>query len=370
MKSLPNLSLWITVAMVFSTACMAQDEPYKVGKMTVTLEEVVSGVKVPWGVVWLADGSMLYTERSGQLIHVVDGRKVEVKGVPEVYARGQGGLLDIELSPDYPATGWIYISYSEEENDEGGNTTLIRARIQNDALIDIERLFKATPNSTRRQHFGGRIAFDGDGHVFLSLGERGNADNAQTRANTSGCIVRLNLDGSVPSDNPFINSPDSRPEIWSYGHRNPQGLEFNPSTGDLMSTEHGPMGGDELNLVKKGANFGWPVITYGKNYDGSVITEETKMDGMEQPQTYWVPSIAPSSLMFVTSDKYPEWQGDALVGSLKFNYLVHVKLQGNKVNDRKVELEQAGRIREVKEGPDGYIYLLIEQKGIFRIIPN
>jgi glucose/arabinose dehydrogenase len=370
MKTLTNLLFTTAVVMFVTTACAGQDEPYKVGKMSISLEEVVSGVKVPWGIVWLSDGSMLYTERSGELIHVVNGTKTEVQGVPEVYARGQGGLLDIELSPDYSSTGWIYLSYSEEENGEGGNTTLIRARLEDDTLIDIERLFKAIPNSTRRQHFGGRIAFDGNGHVFLSLGERGDADNAQTTANTSGCIVRLNMDGSIPEDNPFVNDAASRPEIWSYGHRNPQGLEFNPTTGDLMSTEHGPMGGDELNLVRPGANYGWPVITYGKNYDGSIITEETKMDGMEQPQTYWVPSIAPSSLMFVTSDKYPEWQGDALVGSLKFNYLVHVKLQGNKVNDRKVELEKAGRIREIKEGPDGFIYLLIEQKGIFRLIPN
>jgi glucose/arabinose dehydrogenase len=201
------------------------------------------------------------------------------------------------------------------------------------------------------------------------VGERGNSSNAQTSSNHSGKIIRLNEDGSTPSDNPFAGNDAFVPEIWSWGHRNPQGLEFNPETGDLMSTEHGPMGGDELNLIKPGANYGWPTITYGKNYDGSIITEETRREGLEQPQTYWVPSIAPSSLMFVTSERYPDWQGDALVGSLKFNYLVRVRLQGNRVTSRDIGLENIGRIREIKEGPDGYIYLLVEQKGIYRIIP-
>jgi len=347
-----------------------QDDIYKSGKISFRLEQVALFDDVPWGIVWLDNTQMLVTLRSGLLFRIgADGEKTEIKGLPEIYVRGQGGLMDLELDPDYAENGWIYISYSGEQDNEGGNTVLIRARLDNDRLSDMEELFRATPNSTRRQHFGGRIEFDRDGYLYLSLGERGNSDNAQDRKVTSGSIIRLNADGTVPEDNPFVGNEDYRPEIWSWGHRNPQGLALHPVNGELYSTEHGPMGGDELNLIKKGANYGWPVITYGKNYDGSIITEETAKEGMEQPITYWVPSIAPSSLTFISSDRYPDWQYDALVGSLKFSYLERVKMSGRKVTGKEKMLDNIGRVREVKEGPDGYIYLLVEGKGIFKIVP-
>jgi glucose/arabinose dehydrogenase len=346
-----------------------EGETYKSGKITYQIEKVVDFRNVPWGIVWLSDSSMLVTIRSGKLFQVKDGQKIEVGGLPEIYVRGQGGLMDLELHPEYEDNGWIYITYSGAQGNEGGNTVLIRARLDGNSLTDIQELFRSTPNSTGRNHFGGRIEFDRQGYLFLSLGERGNADNAQDRGNTAGSIVRLHDDGRIPEDNPFVGREDIRPEIWSYGHRNPQGLAMHPELGEMFVTEHGPMGGDELNLIMKGANYGWPVITYGKNYDGSIITDETSREGMEQPLTYWVPSIAPSSLMFVTSDKYPDWKNDALVGSLKYGYLERVRMSGRKVNGKEKMLDNIGRVREVKEGPEGYIYVLVEGKGIFKIVP-
>ena len=367
MKRLFLFLIFLVAAVQVAVA--QEDDIYKSGKISYKLEQVVQMRGVPWGIVWLADGSMLVTERSGTLYRIQDGKLTEVSGLPEIYVRGQGGLMDLELHPDYEENGWIYITYSGKFDDEGGNTILIRARIEGDRLTDTEELFRSTPASDRRQHFGGRIAFDRDGYLFLSLGERGNADNAQNRSVTAGSIVRLYDDGRVPEDNPFVGKDNMRAEIWSWGHRNPQGLAIHPETGELFSTEHGPMGGDELNLIKKGANYGWPVITYGKNYDGSIITEETQREGMEQPVTYWVPSIAPSSLIFVSSNRYEDWKGDALVGSLKFSYLERVRMSGQKVLSKEKMLDNIGRVREVKEGPDGYIYILVEGKGIYKIIP-
>ncbi len=363
------LIVFFQITLIWSLSAQ-EVEKYKSGKLNFGLEQVESLSGVPWGIVWLADGSMLVSERSGKLLRINNTTKVEIEGLPEIYARGQGGLLDLELHPDYENNGWIYISYSGEQGGEGGNTVLIRVRISEDRIEDMEEIFRSTPNSTRRQHFGGRIEFDDQGYLFLSLGERGDSKNAQDRSVTAGSIVRLFDDGRIPDDNPFVGEASMRPEIWSWGHRNPQGLAWHKGLGVMLETEHGPMGGDELNLVKKGANYGWPEITYGKNYDGSTITDETKREGMEQPLTYWVPSIAPSSLTIVTSDRYPEWDGDALVGSLKFGYLERVVLDGLRIVSKEKMIDNIGRVREVKEGPDGYIYILVEGKGIFKIIPE
>ncbi|MCA6074923.1 PQQ-dependent sugar dehydrogenase [Fulvivirga sedimenti] len=361
----------VIILTAFFLSLQAQDEKrYSSGKISFELQQVEGLSGVPWGVVWLEDGAMLVTERSGKLYRIKGGDRNEVEGLPEVYVRGQGGLMDLELHPDYENNGWVYITYSGEQDGDGGNTVLIRVKIDGNRITELQELFRSTPNSTRRQHFGGRIEFDDKGYLFLSLGERGDSKNAQDLSVTSGSIVRLFDDGKIPEDNPFVGETSARPEIWSWGHRNPQGLAWHKSLGVMLETEHGPMGGDELNLIKKGANYGWPEITYGKNYDGTIITEETKREGMEQPLTYWVPSIAPSSLIIVESDRYPEWKGHALVGSLKFGYLERVVLDGLKVVSKEKMLEGIGRIREVKEGPDGYIYILVEGKGIFRIIPE
>ncbi|MBW1294498.1 PQQ-dependent sugar dehydrogenase [Aquimarina litoralis] len=337
-----------------------------------TTEVVVPDLQIPWGMVWLPDGSMLITEKKGELIHYKDGVKTNVENVPAVYNRNQGGLLDIELHPKYSENGWLYITYSSKEGSEkGGHTALIRAQLKNNQLTSIEPLYKGSPNTTRGHHFGSRIEFDNDGYVYFSIGDRGNRDgNPQDITKDGGKIYRLQDDGSIPKDNPFINDTSSKKAIFSYGHRNPQGMAIHPSTGKIWVHEHGPRGGDEINIIKKGINYGWPVITYGINYSGSSITDMTHKEGMEQPIYYWVPSIAPSGMDFVTSDKYPDWKNDLLVGSLKFQYLELVELDNNKVIGRKKIVDGIGRVRNVRQGPDGYIYVAVENKGIIKIIPN
>lgn len=337
-----------------------------------SIEIVVPDLQIPWGMTWLPDGSMLITEKSGQLVHFKDKKKSMIGNVPEVYNRGQGGLLDIELHPKYEENGWIYITYASSEGiEKGGHTALIRAKLKDNQLTSIEKLYKATPNTTKGHHFGSRIEFDTEGYLYFSIGERGNRDeNPQDINRDGGKIYRLNDDGSIPEDNPFIDQQGAKKAIFSYGHRNPQGMALHPSDGTIWVHEHGPKGGDEINIIKKKANYGWPIITYGINYSGTSITDATHKKGLKQPIYYWVPSIAPSGMDFVTTDLYPEWKNDLLVGSLKYQYLELVELNGNKVIRRKKLLEDIGRVRNVRQGPDGYIYVAVENKGIIKIIPN
>ena len=337
-----------------------------------SLETVVEGIAIPWGMAWLPDGSMLITEKSGILYHFKNGTKTEVKNVPAVYNRGQGGLLDIVLHPDYEKNGWIYMTYASTEGEgEGGNTKLIRAKLQNESLTQIESLYKCGPNTTKGQHFGSRIVFDNDGYLYFSAGERGaHFVNPQDITRDNGKIYRLNDDGSIPKDNPFVGKNGAKEAIYSYGHRNPQGLVKNPTTGAIWEHEHGPKGGDEINIIKKGANYGWPVVTYGIDYDDTTISKIQEKPGIENPIYYWIPSIAPSGMTFVTSDKYPDWKGNLLIGSLKFQYLELVKVNGNSITARQKIATDIGRVRSVSQGPDGFIYLGVEGKGIVKIIPN
>jgi len=340
-----------------------------------TTETVVSDVSVPWGMDWLPNGDMLLTERSGTLHIFSDGQLSEpVAGVPEVWANGQGGLLDVALHPDYEENGWIYITYSSPQgNERGANTALMRARLNEDhsSLTDQEVLYKAVPNTTRGQHFGSRIAFDDEGYLYFSIGDRGNRDvNPQDINRDGGKIYRLNPDGSIPEDNPFVNEDGAVKAIYSYGHRNPQGMDTHPETGEIWTHEHGPRGGDEVNLVKKGENYGWPIISFGINYSGTEFAEDTARAGMMQPDWYWDPSIAPSGMEFVTGDTYPEWKGHLLVGSLKFNYLVLCRMENNTITGEELLFEGIGRVRSVEQGPDGYIYVGTEGNGIVRIVPK
>lgn len=340
---------------------------------TFTVETVVDDMDVPWSMVFLPDGSMLITEQKGDLIHFKDGAKTLVEDVPDVVFKGQGGLLDLELHPNYAENGWIYISFSgNTENDSnGGNTTIMRAKLVDNKLVSQEVLYKATPNTDSGNHWGGRMEFDNDGYLYFSVGDRFNRDvNPQDITIDCGKIYRINDDGSIPTDNPFYNTEGAKPAIYSFGHRNPQGMALNPETGKIWIHEHGPRGGDEINIIDAGKNYGWPLITYGINYSGTIITDDTSLPGMEQPLHYWVPSIAPSGMTFVTSDKYPDWKGDLLVGSLKFQYLNHVTLENGKVVKEEKLLEDLGRSRTVRQGPDGYIYVAIEDLGIVRILPD
>ncbi len=337
-----------------------------------TTQRIIDNLDNPWGMTWLPDGSMLITEKSGKLILFKNGEKTLVDNVPEVYNSGQGGLLDIELHPNYNEEPWIYFTYSSSDGDgKGGNTKLSRAMLLEGKLINIQDLYKAYPNTTRGQHFGSRIEFDNEGYVYFSIGDRGDRDvNPQDILRDGGKIYRLYDDGKIPVSNPFVNEMNAKPAIYSYGHRNPQGMAKHPETGEIWIHEHGPKGGDEVNIIKKRANYGWPVISYGVNYSGTKFTEETERKGMEQPVYYWVPSIAPCGMAFVTSSKYPNWKGHLLVGSLKFNYVELLKLQGNEVVGREKIAEDIGRVRNVKEGPDGFIYIAVEGDGIYKIVPN
>lgn len=337
-----------------------------------TVETVVDGLTIPWGMAFLPEGGLLITEKKGELILFKDGEKTMIEGLPEVTVLGQGGLMDVVLHPDYKKNGWIYFSYASSEGEgEGANTAIARAKLEGHQLTDLEVLYKAGPNSEKGQHFGSRIAFDKDNYLYFSVGERGDRENnPQDITRDGGKVYRLHDDGSIPSDNPFVDEPNAKKAIYSYGHRNPQGMILYPKTGKIWVNEHGPRGGDEINVIKKGANYGWFDITYGINYDGTEITEERTRPGMEDPLYYWLPSIAPSGFAVVTGDIYPDWEGNLLVGSLKFAYLEMLTLDGEKVVKREKLMDGEGRVREVVLGPDGYIYAGLEGKGIVKIVPN
>lgn len=364
MKTLKNLL--VLAAVLTRSPCLAQDGDYE-------FEKVVAGINIPWGMVWLPDGDMLVTERSGQLYRVSDGElSAPIEGIPELYVNWQAGLLDIELHPNYPSNGWIYIAYTSPEGiGEGGNTAIMRARLDGGSLVEQQVLYKATPNTTSRDHFGSRIEFDNKGFLYFSIGDNyKHKVNPQDITKDGGKIYRLYDDGEVPEDNPFYRQPGAKAAVYSYGHRNPQGMARHPETGRIWIHEHGPMGGDEINIIRAGRNYGWPVISYGVDYDGSAIAEGTRREGMEQPVWQWTPSIAPSGMAFVTSDRYPELKGRLLVGSLKFANVSLCELDGEKASCEETVFENIGRVRNVRQGPDGFIYVAVEGVGILRILPR
>ncbi|MDO6760411.1 PQQ-dependent sugar dehydrogenase [Tamlana sp. 2_MG-2023] len=366
--------IYISLFIILTTlsACSQQKESIAAtsANYNYKTELVVPDLDIPWGMAFLPDGSILITEKSGELILFKDGNKHTISGLPDVYVRGQGGLLDIALHPNYEETGWIYFTYaSAEGEDKGGNTAIMRARLDQTALVDNELLYKAEPNTRSGNHWGSRITFDNNGYLYFSIGDRYSRDvNPQDITRDCGKIYRLHDDGSIPKDNPFVDTKNAKKAIFSYGHRNPQGLIKNPNTGKIWAHEHGPQGGDEINIIEIGKNYGWPVISYGVNYGGTTLTELTHKEGMEQPFFYWTPSIAPSGMAYVTSDKYPEWQNNLLVGALKFQYLEHLIIKNNKVVKREKLFENIGRLRNVVQAPDGYIYIAVEGKGIYKIV--
>lgn len=344
-------------------------------EMSARLDTVLSDLEIPWGMTFLPNGDMLYTERGGKLFRYTEGQEPkEVSGVPEVLAMGQGGLLDVELHPQFSENSWIYISYSKPKKEDGetlGTTAVMRAKLDGNRLSEQQVIFEALPYSKTRHHYGSRLEFDPQGYLFISVGDRGNRDqNPQNLDNHCGKIHRIREDGSIPDDNPFAGQADAMASIYSYGHRNPQGLAMHPETGMMWDHEHGPRGGDEVNLIEKGKNYGWPVISYGINYNGTTFTDKTEQEGMEQPELYWVPSIAPCGSTFVTGDRYPAWKGDLLVGSLRYNYLNRCIVEGDEIVGEEKLFKNIGRIRAVEMGSDGYIYVSVENPGmIFRIVP-
>ncbi len=336
---------------------------YESAKHRFHLVKVADGLEHPWALAFLPDGQMLVTERPGRLRIVAGGvlEPAPVAGVPRVWAEGQGGLLDVALHPDFANNGLIYLSYSspDEEDDEAA-TAVARGRLAGGRLEDVEEIYVALPRDDNGRHFGSRLVF-ADGHLFVTAGDRGDSDRAQEQDDPAGSIIRLHDDGRVPADNPFAGRAGVRPELYSVGHRNPQGMTLERATGRIYAIEHGPKGGDELNLIEPGVNYGWPVITYGKSYMGFSIGEGTHKEGMAQPVHYWVPSISPSGLMIYDADRFPAWRGSFFAGALSGELLVRLEVSGGRVavEERMLEdLEE--RIRDVRQGPDGLIYLLTD----------
>jgi glucose/arabinose dehydrogenase len=370
--------LLVIGAVVTGTGCgsrmgAAAQGPIRSDQATFDLVTVVGGLEHPWGMAFLPDESILITERPGRVRMVRDGQLVPapIEGVPPVYARGQGGLLDVALDPEFASNRLIYLSYAAE-GDGGNSTRVARAILGDRRLENLEVIFMAQPLVRASKHFGSRLAVDRAGHLFITVGERGQGERAQDLGDHNGTVIRLRLDGSVPEDNPFVGTAGARPEIFSYGHRNAQGMAIHPETGIPWLHEHGARGGDEINVVRPGVNYGWPVITYGIDYSGAPIGEGTHKKGMAQPIYYWVPSIAPSGLAFYEGDAFPEWRGDLFVGALRSELLARLELDGERVVAEERLLEGAiGRIRDVEVGPDGYLYLLTDEPdgGLYRLEP-
>lgn len=363
------LAFWAPAA-AQGQASLVQSEKHAFRVVT-----LLTGLENPWSMAFLPDGRMLVTERAGRLRLVTRDFKLDpkpVEGLPEIVARGQGGLFDVVLHPDYAGNGWIYWAYNAP-GPGGWGTALARGKLQGRRMTQVQVLFSMTPKTRSGQHFGGRIVFDRSGMVYLTLGDRGDMDRAQLFNDHAGSVIRLHDDGRVPADNPFVRRAGAKPEKWTLGNRNMQGAALHPKTGELWTHEHGPQGGDEVNVMRAGRNYGWPVITHGVNYGiGTKIGEGQAKPGMEQPLHLWIPSIAPSGMAFVNSARFPHWQGDLLVGALRGQMLVRLALDGEKVLREERMLEgRIGRIRDVRSGPDGFIYLLTDDSegALLRLEP-
>src|SRR5262245_24054624 len=331
--------------------------------------KIVEGLDHPWGVAFLPDGRMLITERPGRLRIVQEGKLLPqpVAGLPAISAFGQGGLLDIALHPRFRENSLVYLSYVAQGAGSGAGTEVARGKLAGNRLEDVQVIFRQLPKSSGGRHFGSRLVFDREGYLYITLGDRGDQNRAQRSDDHAGSVIRLHDDGRVPQDNPFVGQAGWKPEKYTLGNRNMQGAALHPQTGKLWTHEHGPQGGDEINVMRAGANYGWPVITYGVNYGiGTKIGEGTHKTGMEQPLHYWVPSIAPSGMAFYTGDRFPRWRGDLFVGALRDEMLVRLKLDGEKIVKEERLLKGAiGRIRDVRSGPDGLIYILTdESRGV------
>lgn len=374
-----NVLIIMLLALLFSTPSNAYDsQPMQTNNLdkNISISLVTDGISIPWAMVQLPSKEILVSERKGALRVIKNGRLLSkhISGLPEIHNNGQGGLLDLALHPDFSKNHWLYFTYaSKEGNNSGSNTALMRATLSmsNFALTNRKLLYKAHPNTNKRQHYGSRIIFDDNGFIFFSIGDRGQRDvNPQDISKDGGKIYRLHDDGRVPSDNPYIDEQGAKTAIFSYGHRNPQGMSIDPRTNNIWSHEHGPRGGDEVNVIKKGQNYGWPVISYGVNYSGTTFTDRTEQSAMAQPALYWKPSIAPSGMIYISSNKYPSLKGKFLVGSLKFDHLVLLTIEGEQVVSQEKVFEHIGRTRSLLQGEDGYIYIGIDGVGIKILVPR
>jgi len=361
-----------TALAVVSGACSAEDRVIATETSKIKVETLASGLNHPWGMAFLPDGRALVTERVGRLhIMSADGTLSEpLTGVPKVFAKGQGGLLDVALDPKFSENKLVYISYAEPGKG-GAGTAVARGRLGDAGLEDVQVIFRQTPKVSGGNHFGGRLAFTPDGKLFITLGERFKFEPAQDLTNHLGKIVRINPDGSVPEDNPFIGQHDAQPEIWSYGHRNPQGATINPKTGKLWETEFGPLGGDELNIPAPGADYGWPIVSWGKHYNGRDIPNPPTHPEFADAIRHWTPAISPSGIAFYTADAIPGWKGNLLISSLSSQAIVRLSLDGETVTGEE-RILMGTRIRDVAQGPDGALYALTDEDdgAVLRLTPD
>jgi glucose/arabinose dehydrogenase len=351
-------------ALIASSASLAEKKMVETKEGAVKLDTVAEGLEFPWGLAFLPDGRMLVTERPGKLrIVVKDGAKSEpLKGVPEVFAEGQGGLLDVALDPNFAENGLVYLSYSEPGEDDTSGTAVARGKLGTDGIDNVEVIFRQTPKTDDDLHYGSRLAFAPDGKLFVTLGERFKFAPAQDLSTTLGKVVRINPDGSVPEDNPFVEQDGKLPEIYSYGHRNPQGAAIHPESGKLWENEFGPLGGDELNIIEPGKNYGWPEVSWGKHYNGKAIPEPSTRPEFTDAIQHWTPVISPSGMTFYTGDAIPAWKGNLLIAGLSSQGIVRLTLDGDKVTGEE-RIKLGKRIRNVVQGPDGAVYVLTDQKN-------
>jgi glucose/arabinose dehydrogenase len=360
MKRILFLFLWAILSIPQATSAPT----FRSEEHAFQVTTIVQGLEHPWSLAFLPDGRMLVTERPGRLRVVAQGKldPQPIAGLPQVTAGGQGGLFDVALHPGFSSNQLVYLAFAAR-GPAGVGTELARARLNGHRLEEVKLLFRQEPKGGGGLHFGGRIVFDRAGYVYLTLGERGQMERAQRPNDHAGSVIRLHDDGRVPQDNPFVGKPGWKPEKFDLGHRNMQGAALHPQTGMLWTHEHGPQGGDEVNVIRPGVNYGWPVITYGVNYgSGTRIGEGTHKAGMAQPLYYWVPSIAPSGMAFYTGERFPRWKGDLFVGALRDQLLVRLKLDGERIiKEERLLKDVLGRIRDVRSGPDGYLYLLTDE---------
>ena len=374
MRLLLHFARTLSCCLPVAAASAADAQVFETEHGPVRAEVIADGLRNPWAAAFLPDGRVLITERPGTLRVLRDGAldPEPVAGTPEVYARGQGGLLDVIAHPEFGENRWLYLSYAAPAR-RGAHTEVARGRFDGTALSDVEVIFRASNPGSGGRHFGSRLAFGQDGKLYVTVGERGESDLAQDPSTHHGTVLRLNDDGSVPADNPFIGESGVLPEIFTLGHRNPQGLAIRPGTGGAWVSEHGPKGGDEVNRLEAGANYGWPVITFGRAYSGFSIGEGTAKEGLEQPAYQWTPSMAPSGAAFYDEALFPAWRGNLFVGALKFHYLSRLTLEGDRIVAEELLFEKAfGRIRDVRQGPEGAIYFLTDHPRdgeLIRIVP-
>ena len=360
------------IILTFFISCAQTDDTINIPtSINYTVTNIHQTEFVPWSIEFIDNDTFLYTERRGKMFIVSDGQSTEISNIPSVYQKNQGGLLDIELHPNFDQNNTLFFSFSKGNKEDGANTAIASAKLIDNSLQEVEILYVGKEMTNASLHFGSRLQFDDEGYLYFTIGDRGNRNkNPQDITRDAGKVYRINDDGSIPESNPFFNNQGARKAVFSYGHRNPQGMFKHPETGKIWTNEHGPRGGDEINIIEAGKNYGWPKITYGINYSGTTITNDKSLPGLEQPMYYWLPSIAPSGFAYLNSDIYDDWKGSLLVGSLKFMYLERLVLANNKVTYREKVAENIGRVRDVKVSPNGFIYLAVDNKGIFKLTPK